>query len=348
MKNFDSRTYSINDFREWHENDQLILDPKFQRRSVWADKAKSFLMDTVIAGKPMPKIFIRQRLNPTTRKTVREVVDGQQRLRTILSFLSDGFKISKAHNSDHGGKVFSTLPLEVQKAILDYELAADLLLDAPDSEVLDIFARLNTYSVKLNAQELRHAKYFGDFRQTVYRLAIEYTTFWQESKVITNNQLVRMIEAELTSDLLIAMIDGIQSKKSIESYYRKYDDDLPSRVQLERRFSDVMGIINSIMGNRIPETPFKRIHMFYSLFCSVYHFKFGMAGLDKVPAVDLLRNKAKVAEALDQVTETFEKDDEDRTGEERAFMEAARRATTDQPQRKARSNYICRLISEAM
>lgn len=348
MKNFDSRTYSINDFREWNENDQLILDPKFQRRSVWADKAKSFLMDTVITGKPMPKIFIRQKINPTTRKTVREVVDGQQRLRTILSFLEDGFKISKAHNSEHGGKVFSKLPEEVQKSILDYELAADLLLDAPDSEVLDIFARLNTYSVKLNVQELRHAKYFGDFRQTVYRLAIQYTTFWQESKVITNNQLVRMIEAELTSDLLVAMIDGIQSKKAIESYYRKFDDELPGREEHEARFTETMGLIDSVLGRRIPDTPFKRIHMFYSLFCSFYHIKFGMDGLDSAPKIDLVANKAKVMAALEQITETFEKDDEERTVAERAFMEAARRATTDQPQRKARSNYICRLISEAM
>jgi hypothetical protein len=47
MKGFDSTTYSVNDFLEWHERKQLVLSPKFQRRSVWKDVAKSFLMDSI-------------------------------------------------------------------------------------------------------------------------------------------------------------------------------------------------------------------------------------------------------------------------------------------------------------
>jgi hypothetical protein len=63
MKNFDSRTYSINDFLEWSKNDQLELNPRFQRRSVWTDSARSYLIDTIVRGKPIPKVFIRQKLN---------------------------------------------------------------------------------------------------------------------------------------------------------------------------------------------------------------------------------------------------------------------------------------------
>lgn len=65
MKNFDSRTYSISDFLEWYSNGQLELNPKFQRRSVWDDNARSYLMDTIIRGFPIPKVFIRQKLNVT-------------------------------------------------------------------------------------------------------------------------------------------------------------------------------------------------------------------------------------------------------------------------------------------
>src|SRR5215813_3407320 len=110
MKSFDSRTYSINDFVEYDRQGQLELNPRFQRRPVWTDKAKSYLMDTILRGKPIPKIFIRQKINVTTKTSIREVVDGQQRLRTILSFIKDGFVVSKRHNPEYGGLLFSQLP----------------------------------------------------------------------------------------------------------------------------------------------------------------------------------------------------------------------------------------------
>ncbi|MEW6094680.1 MAG: DUF262 domain-containing protein, partial [Chloroflexota bacterium] len=80
---FDSRKQSILDFMQWHENNELDLAPKFQRRSVWSPRAQSYLIDTVIKGKPIPKIFMRQEVNPKTRKTRREIVDGQHRIRTV-------------------------------------------------------------------------------------------------------------------------------------------------------------------------------------------------------------------------------------------------------------------------
>ncbi len=64
MKNFDSRTYSINDFIEWEERKQLEISPKFQRRSVWSPQAKSYLIDTILKDKPLPKIFIRATTDP--------------------------------------------------------------------------------------------------------------------------------------------------------------------------------------------------------------------------------------------------------------------------------------------
>src|SRR5216684_2751416 len=114
MKSYDSRTYSINDFVEWDNAKQLELNPRFQRRAVWTDKAKSFLMDTILRGKPIPKFFIRQRINVSTKTSIRDVVDGQQRLRTILSFVKDGFVISKRQNPTYGGLRFSQLPEDVQ------------------------------------------------------------------------------------------------------------------------------------------------------------------------------------------------------------------------------------------
>lgn len=104
MISFDSIPYTINDFLEWYTRDELVLSPKFQRRSVWSQKAKSYFIDTIIRGLPLPKIFMQQEVDLETRKTVRQIVDGQQRIRAILSFIEDGFKIMKVHNKEFGGK----------------------------------------------------------------------------------------------------------------------------------------------------------------------------------------------------------------------------------------------------
>ena len=196
QQRFSTRNYSVRDFEEWCSKDELVLAPKFQRREVWNDKARSYLIDTILRGKPIPKIYMRQDTNPATRRTRREIVDGQQRLKTVLNFLKDGFKISKTHNEEFGGKFFSGLDVDTQRDILKYEFVVDLLQDMPDKDVYDVFARINTYAVSLKAQELRNAKWFGEFKTSVYVLANDFVTFWENNKIFTPKQMLRMAEAE--------------------------------------------------------------------------------------------------------------------------------------------------------
>jgi hypothetical protein len=59
---------------------------------------------------------------------------------------------------------FSQMDQRTQLDILKYEFVVDLLQDMPDPEIYDLFARINTYAEKLKPQELRHAKWFGEFR----------------------------------------------------------------------------------------------------------------------------------------------------------------------------------------
>ena len=176
MKNFDTRVYSIADFLEWHNNGLLELSPDFQRRSVWTEKAKSYLIDTIITGKPIPKILITQRLEGA--RSVRVVVDGQQRLRAILGFINDDFKISRAHNKALAGSTFSKLAPETQKEYLQYELGVDLLLGVDYEEILDIFARINSYTVSLNKQEKINAAYLGFFKQFVFKHGYQYVKYF--------------------------------------------------------------------------------------------------------------------------------------------------------------------------
>lgn len=343
MKNFDSRTYSVNDFREWDSRGELLLQPKFQRRSVWSDKARSYLIDSIIRGKPIPKLFIRQDINPKTKKTVREVVDGQQRLRTILSFLKDGFKLSKTHSSELGGLFYSEMPDDTQTAVLKYELSVDLLLDAPDKEVLDIFARLNSYAVKLNSQELRNASYFGEFKTLAYTLGFEYVTFWTENKIFSDSQLLRMGEVELVSDLMVALIDGIKSRKAIDSYYKKYDDDFKDKKRVGQEFRAVMDAIGEMGTGTIASSPFKSPVLFYSLFSAIHHHLYGQKGLDAARKPFKIAQYPRVWNALEAVDSIIKSEKPNQI--EEAFIDSLKRHTTDEPVRLKRTKFLINLIA---
>lgn len=350
MKNFDSRTYSINDFLEWHDKKQLELSPKFQRKSVWTDDARSFLMDTIIRGKPIPKIFIRQTLNIETRQSIREVVDGQQRLRTIISFLNDGFTISKKHNEEFGGYYFSQLSSvhsTIQSQILNYELSVDLLVNLPDKEILDIFSRLNSYAVILNEQEKIHASHFSEFKIIVDRLSHKYNDFWTESRLLTNQKILRMEDTTLVADLVISILDGIQSKKQIKSYYNKYEKDFPFDMrEIENKFDQTIQLIQEIFNEGLKNTEFRRIHLFYTLFTAIYHCKSGLIDLD-MPATNIrTKNFERIKNELTSLNEIFNlKVINHLPASDIQFLDDSRRATTDTKVRKRRTEYIVNKIN---
>jgi hypothetical protein len=347
MKSFDSRTYSINDFVEWDKQKQLELNPVFQRRPVWSDKAKSYLIDTILRGKPIPKIFIRQKINVTTKTSMREVVDGQQRLRSILSFIKDGLVVSKRQNPEFGGVRFSQLPEEVQAQMLSYEVAVDLLINMPDAEILDIFSRLNSYAIVLNEQERINATHFGSFKILADSLGRKYYEYWTEQGILTSRNILRMQEVNLVADLLIAMREGIKSKKQIKKYYgqyeEKFDDDV---VQMEEHFDRVVSTLGVLYPEGLASTEFSRPHLYYSVFTAVAHCLFGLpdmaanrVAINTDSAVETARN------GLDRVGELFDvKDLGTLSADEQQFIQDSRRATTDEKVRKRRTTYLLSLM----
>lgn len=358
QQRFDTRKNSVRDFAEWNEKGDLRLAPEFQRNKVWNDKARSYLIDTIVRGKPIPKIYMRQFFDLKSRKTTREVVDGQQRLHAVLDYLNNEFKLNKAHNKEHGGLFFRDLDEDTQRDILCYEFTVDLLQDMPDSDVYEVFARLNTYSYRLNAQELRHAKYYGDFRTCAYQLANEFVTFWESSKIFTKSRLLRMEDAEFVSDLLIAMSDGIheKDKKVIDGFYHKYDDNFPSRRLLEKRFREVMDHIGGVMQGAIAESNFKSTRLFFPLFCAIYNTEFGLPGMNGERTPIRISSYEKIRDALTKIDDIFQKVKEEGKTEDLAYLTAEQRKVykaysvywVREANRRFLSNYIGKLIAQAL
>jgi len=349
MKNFDTRVYSISDFLEWHRNGLLELSPDFQRRAVWSEKAKSYLIDTILRGRPIPKILISQRLEGS--RTIRVVVDGQQRLRAITEFVNGDFPISRAHNEKLAGKRYGGLSADIQDEFLKYELGVDLLFSRAYEDILDIFARINSYTVMLNKQELLNAKYLGYFKHSVYRLGFKYVDYFLRAGVLSKAKVTRMAEAELAGDMLMAILGGVQTNKSIEQFYKKYEDEgavIPLAVE---KFDNTMSHIGETYPpEELQNTNWSRVHLFYTLFTSIAHCLYGLDGLDKKLRVSLKRKQlGQVRICLDGISSRYDEvaadmDNPDAPKDYKQFITLSRRATTDTASRIERANFVCKKL----
>jgi len=284
--------------------------------------------------------LMTQKLEVSRNKRV--IVDGQQRLRSIIEFCNDEFCISKTHNKEFGGIVFSDLPSDVRNEILKYELGVDVLFDLSYEETLDIFARLNTYSVRLNKQELFNAKYLGPFKQAAYQIGYSYVSYWVEANILTKAKVTRMGEAELASDLLVVGIDGIQTNKQVEKYYKQYEDEsctIDAYYEKVRKALDL--IIQIYPAEEIKATNFRRIHVFYSLFCAVYHSIYGVPNFSAPRNSKLEKQIGRIRVALDDFSAKYDSEAYDLS----RFIDASRRATTDTGNRKYRAEVLSGIIS---
>lgn len=336
------KTASINDFREWKDRNELVLQPRFQRRKVWNSKAKSFLIDTILRGFPIPAVYIRQKIDISTHKTIREVVDGQQRIGTILDFVDDKIRVMKIHNETYGELTFSDLPDDVKEDFLEYDLSVDFLVGASDSDVLDVFARINSYQINLNSQEKINAEFSGKFKQTVYDLGRVHLQFWRENRILTDNDIMRMKEADLSTDLVIAMISGIQDRRKFKSYYKQYDDEFPMSGEVTARFKKCIDIIAEIFGDGLRNSPFRSIGLFYSLFCVIYDLQYGLP--PSLYPKHSLKSELypRIRKALYQIEQELNATEPSRKYYE--FVMASKKATVDRPKRLLRHEIILNVV----
>jgi len=226
-------------------------------------RAKSFLIDTVIKGFPIPIIFLRD-LKPDLKSysVSRDVVDGQQRLRTLISYIipdqlrgfdpeHDDFKLLKAHNPEYAGKAFSELPKNVEEEVLDYQFSVNVFPLGTDDRMLSRSSpEWNSTGYKLSKQELRNAEFYGEFKQTMYALANEQLNRWREWGVFNANQLARMLAVELTSELTVYMMEG-QLEKSDKRIDKAYEDNelkFPLKAEVQRRYRHVFDAIDEKIG----------------------------------------------------------------------------------------------------
>lgn len=321
---------------------QLILQPKFQRRRAWDEKARSYLIDTIVRELPMPKIFLRRIVNPETKLPAYEVVDGQQRLDAIITFREGELILSKKHHPDLGDSTFMNLPDPVQKTFLEYEISAELINSASDSEIWGLFERLNTYTLTLNRQEHLNARYFGYFKQTAYQLAAEKEALdaWQKLKVFSYRQIARMKEVEMTSDIMVAIIRGISDMADIRKAYDELDEEFPNKEHVMTTFRTTLSLVTERLSKAVRITRFRRLAWFYSLMVAVIDTK---VGIPNGSGPHNIQSGSKICKRMLSIEEALKQEEPPLGLKE--LRDTLSRATSHVAERRIRHSYFFKMLT---
>jgi hypothetical protein len=207
-------------------NNQLDLDPPYQRRSVWTNKDKQFFLDTIFRGYPSPAIFLHKDISPEGQATY-HVVDGKQRLQTILAFAHDKLRIAKTFGDVRlDGKKWADLAGEqdLKHRFWNYQLPVEMI-DIVEDVVNEVFDRLNRNSRRLTRQELRHAKYDGWFTSIAEAEAEKEA--WNTLGVATAARAKRMTDTQFISELMLVLLENAVlgfDQDDLDASYAKYDE----------------------------------------------------------------------------------------------------------------------------
>lgn len=174
-----------------YQKKKLDPQPFFQRYQVWSKQKNSKLIESILLDLPIPLVYLAQE---SSGKSV--VIDGQQRLMAIFSYIANGYSLSGVAKKLNGKK-YQDLHEELQDRIDEYQLRTVEILKESDPEVkFLLFQRLNEGSTSLNDQELRNCVHRGSYNDYLKELAKD--AGWRKLlKVKGDSPHPRMVDVEL-------------------------------------------------------------------------------------------------------------------------------------------------------
>ncbi len=135
--------------------------PEWQRDEVWSKERKQLLIDSILRGWKLPKVYFAKTSDDPEEF---EVVDGQQRLSTIFEFFDGELELSGDAAKQYGAATYAELPEAITDGFDDFEIEYDEITEATDEELQLFFQRLQggmqlTAAEKLNAVHSALTKY---------------------------------------------------------------------------------------------------------------------------------------------------------------------------------------------
>jgi hypothetical protein len=257
------------------KSSNYILQPKYQRRITWNNKKRSKLIESFIMNIPVPPVFLYE-----TEFGVYQVMDGLQRISTIMDFFDNKFSLEGLVEwSELNGRFYKDLPQKVKEGIERRQLSVITLLkesaktnDQEANMKKMVFERLNTGGEKLEQQEIRNALYPGKFNDMCLELSenenfrklwgIEVSEEFDDDELDdgdvenkSNNKLyVRMYDVELVLRFF-AMRNienyNIQLSKFLDLYLENANKLSEENLNLlKQKFIDSMEKVNNLFGDK--------------------------------------------------------------------------------------------------
>lgn len=243
-----------------------IYIPDFQRAYVWKPKQASRLIESLLLGLPVPGIFLAR--EPETNKLL--VLDGQQRLISLLSFYEGKFPNSKTSFALKGvhpkfeRQTYKLLDDADRRQLDNSVLSATVIQPHHNNQesIYYIFERLNTGGTLLKPQEIRACIYHGELND----LLVELNNY-QSWRHIFGQPDKNKKDQELILRFLALYFDGNNYKPSMKEFLNKYmlqNRHLKhqSKERIKKIFMMTVDILSKSLGNKA----FRRGKMFVPTF----------------------------------------------------------------------------------
>ncbi|GAB3537249.1 DUF262 domain-containing protein [Pontibacter brevis] len=209
--------FTISTLHEYVNNEHIVI-PNFQRGYVWNRAQASRLIESLIIQCPIPVIYLSQNSDETL-----SVIDGNQRLTSISLFLDNGFPLTGLSTyPELDGLTFSELDPRFQRHIINRTVRCIAILKETHPQIkFDVFERLNTGSVRLSPQELRHGIYNGPFMTKVEKLA--RGSLFKKLTSTTNDNRMKGDELVLRYFALLERLEIYEKPMTV--FLNKYAED---------------------------------------------------------------------------------------------------------------------------
>jgi len=283
---------TIGNLRDRFKYKQLELDPPYQRRPVWKTKQRTLLLASIFNGIPIPAIILHKHLDKRRNKDVYDVLDGKQRIETILHFI----ELIDIPNEDQWSVKINT-NLESSQAVTYHDLRSkkfnrenNLIADKfwsyeipiieYEGEIVDffgnpvptleVFVRINSTGSKLLKNEIRHANSSAPFfklgEELEKKFEYRFINLWG---IFSKNEVQRFLFHEYVMELCTAIYfhNFTNRRQKLEELLYKHSWTIREIKLIKNRFVKIILWMRNIFGDAIfVNTRFTNKSDFYSLF----------------------------------------------------------------------------------